>query len=131
MTADMRITRKSDGLILSDVIVDWEAWEPLEKHFEHLTQAGTYYPQNLGYGNDTWTFTAMFARHYPNSTPARFHALRMARRRNHTLRVRDYDGDEFDVRVFGDFEPGERWKEVPTRTIVKRKITVIRLSWVT
>lgn len=133
MTADMKLVRKSDGFVITDMITDWTPWMPLYSHFEHQTQAGTYYPQNLGYANEVQELTALFAAHYPNSTPARFTALWQASRRNHTLQLTDYAGTVSDVRVFETITPdsAERWKEVPTKTIWKQTFKVIKLAWVT
>lgn len=133
MTADMKLVRKSDGLILNDTIFDWSDWSPLYAHFEHETQMGTYYPQNIGYANEVQEITVLVAPHYPNSTPARFKAIWQAHRRNHTLRFTDSYGDIHDVRLFGvpGPEAGERWAEVPTKTIVRRKLVLLKLAYTT
>lgn len=133
MTAEMVLTRKSDGLILTNYIVSWTPWMPIYSHFEHQTQAGTYYPQNLGYASEVQELVALFAPHYPNSTPARFRALWQASRRNHTLTFTDYAGAVSDVRVFETITPdsAERWREVPTKTIWKQTFKIVRLAWVT
>lgn len=133
MTADMRLTRKSDGLILTDTVIAWSDWSPLYVHVEHQTQAGTYYPQSLGYANEVQEITALFASHYPNSTPERFRAIWQAHRRNHTLVFTDSHGDVSDVRLFEvpGPESGERWAEVPTKTIVRRKLVLLKLGWFT
>lgn len=133
MTAEMILTRKEDGLILTDVITDWSDWSPLYAHFEHVTQAGTYYPQNLGYANEVQEITALFAPHYPNSTPERFRALWQTQRDNKTLTFLDSHGVLHDVRLFEVPGPdsAERWKEVPTKTILRRKLTLLRLAWYT
>lgn len=133
MTANMKLVRKSDGLILSDLVVDWADWSPLYTHIEHRTQAGTYYPQSLGYASEVQEITVLVASHYANSTPARFRAIWQAHRRNHTLRFTDSYGDAHDVRLFEipGRDSGERWKEVPTKTIVRRKLVLLKLDWYT
>lgn len=133
MTADMILRRKSDGLILSDMISAWSDWQPLYSHFEHQTQAGTYYPQNLGYASEVQELTLLVASHYPNSTPERFRALWQAQRRNHTLTFRDAYGETHDCRLFSvpGLDTSERWSEVVTKTITKRTVQIIKLSWYT
>ena len=97
--ADMRLTRKADGLILSDKIQDFSGWKPDYPDPALKTVNNVTYLQRRGRMEWVAPVTFMFTDEFPNSTIAKMYTTIRAARNRNWLTFKDRFGDTYDVRI--------------------------------
>ena len=97
--ADMRLTRKADGLILSDKIQDFSGWKPDYPDPALKTVNNTTYLQRRGRMEWVAPVTFMFCDEFPNSKVAKMYTVIRSARNRVWMTFKDRFGDTYDVRI--------------------------------
>lgn len=99
LIADMLLTRKDNGVILSDKVQYFGEWQPDYPDPALKTVNNVTYLQRRGRMEWVAPVTFMFSDSFPNSTIAKMYATIRAARNRVWLTFKDRNGDIYDVRI--------------------------------
>ncbi len=126
------LTRKSDGLILCNEVLEWSGWGAQYKAPVLETVTGIPYEQPIGVMYEVQELTLRFADDTPQSSENRFWILVNAHRKKQRLTFSDSKGVVSDVFVHQPMTPdtSERWREVRTKDVRLQKCVIRKASYV-
>lgn len=132
MAVNQEIRRASDNVLLCDEIVGWSGWLPHYNAPVLETVNFIPYVQPIGVAIELQTVKALFADHYPGATMTKFRALWQAHRFSKALTFTDLTGDTRRCFIYSPITEDsiERWEEVPTKTILRVDVVLMKEDFV-
>lgn len=97
--ADMRLTRKADGLILSDKVQHFGGWKPDFPDPALKTVNNVTYLQRRGRMEWVAPVTLMFCNEFPDSKVNKMWTVIRSARNRVWMTFKDRFGDTYDVRI--------------------------------